>query len=279
MKHSTKHLLLLLLALGTSAALHAQDKFGLWTEVGLDKAISKKVSFNTGVGYRADDNLRSSSRFDLGLGFDYKPVKGLKFGLGYVLIDQHNPREVKTHFNNSGNWNGFNVDHSFWRLKNRFYFDAAGKVSVGRFSFSLRERYQATVYNARHVDRDKYRGIVSEDYAEQKMYGEYEGTGRWYALNETDDDYKAAKTKQSLRSKLTVDWNIRHCNVDPFASFEVSTILTHGFSTDKRRWTLGADWKLSKQHVITAAYVYTNGNDDDDEGNLHALSLSYKVKF
>lgn len=279
MKHSIKPLLLLLLMFCAAVSLHAQDRFGLWTEAGLDKSIGKKVSFNASVGYRANDNLRESSRFDVGLGFDYKPVKGLKFGLGYVLIDQHYPRETKVHFNNSGNWNGFNVDHNYWRLKNRFYFDAAGKVAVGRFSFTLRERYQATVYNAKHVDRDKYRGVVTEAYADQKLYGEYEGEGRWYALDEETDDYKEAKTKHFLRSKLTVDWNIRHCNVDPFASFEVSNNLSHGFSTDKRRWTVGADWKLSKQHVITAAYVYTNGADDDDEGNLHALSLSYKFKF
>ena len=277
--NSRLRLLLMSLALGMGTSTFAQDKFGLWTEAGFDKAISKKVSFGMDLGFRANDNVGEASRFDLGAGFTYKPVRGLKFGLGYVLIDQHNPREVKAHFNSSGNWNGFNVEHDFWRLKNRFYFDATGKLDIGRFSFSLRERYQATVYNAKHVDRDKYRGIVTEDYDGEKIYGEYDGTGRWYALDENDDDYKEAKTKQHLRSRLGVEWNIRHCNVDPFATFEVSNNLTEGFSLDKKRLTAGVDWKLNKQHTITAAYVYTSGDDDDDEGNLHALSISYKFKF
>ena len=76
-----------------------------------------------------------------------------------------------------------------------------------------------------------------------------------------------------------MDYNIRRCPVDPFATFELSNNLSHGFSIDKRRWTVGADWKIKKAHTITVAYVYTNGNDDDDEGSLHALSIGYKFKF
>ena len=93
------------------------------------------------------------------------------------------------------------------------------------------------------------------------------------------DDDKEAKTKQYLRSRISVEYNIRHCNVDPFASFELSNSLDHKFSIDKRRWTLGADWKITKKHTVTVAYVYTNGQDDDDEGNLHALSIGYNYKF
>ena len=276
----SKYLPLIFAALLIAPFAHAQDDtFGLWTEAGITKRIDQHFSFEAGVGYRANDNLRSSSRFDFGLGINYKPVKGLKMGVGYVLIDQHNPTETKAHYNSSGNWNGFNVDHSFWRIKNRFYADVSGKIDVGRFSFGLRERYQATVYNAKHVARDKYRGVVSEDYADEKIYGEVDGAGRWYALDEADDDYKEAKTKQYLRSRISVEYNIRHCNVDPFASVELSNSLDHKFSIDKRRWTLGADWKITKKHTVTVAYVYTNGQDDDDEGNLHALSIGYNYKF
>ena len=88
--------------------------------------------------------------------------------------------ETKAHYNSSGNWNGFNVDEGFWRLKNRFYADVSGKIDVGRFSIGLRERYQATVYNAKHVSRDKYRGVVNSDYDGEKIYGEVDGTGRLY---------------------------------------------------------------------------------------------------
>ena len=258
---------------------YAQDKFGLWTEAGFTKRIDSHFSLDAEIGYRADDNLRSSTRFDIGAGLNYKPVKGLKFGIGYLLIDQHYLTEKEAHYNSSGNWNGFNVNHGYWRVKNRFYADVSGKIDVGRFSIGLRERYQATVYNAKHVEQDEYRGVVPENYEGEKIYGEVDGTGRWYAFDETDDVYKEAKTKQYLRSRLTIDYNIKGSPVDPFASFELSNSLDHKFAIDKRRWTVGADWKITKKHTLTVAYVYTNGQDDDDEGNLHALSIGYNYKF
>ena len=271
---------MLLFALAcTSVSFAYADDFGLWTEAGVDKGFGKKFGVGSEIGFRINDNLGSFTRFDLGFSANYKPMRGLKFSTGYIFIDQHNPREVKTGFNKEGAWNGFNVDHNYWRLKHRIYIDATGKIDVGRFTFSLRERYQLTFYQAKTVTRDRYRGIVQEDYDGEKLYGEYDGQGRWYAYNETAEDRKAAKTKHYLRSRIGVEWNIRHCPVDPFATFEISNNLGKGFALDKRRWTLGADWKITKQHTLTAAYVYTNGNDDDDENNLHAISIGYKYKF
>ena len=45
--------------------------------------------------------------------------------------------------------------------------------------------------------------------------------------------------------------------------------------------TVGADWKLSKQHTVGAFYRYQTVRDDDDdnEPNIHMLGLSYKFKF
>ena len=280
---SVKHkAALLLAAVATSCGLSpafAGDEFGLWSELGVEKSYNKKFSLGAELGFRANDNLHSATRFNLGLGASYKPVKGLKFGAGYIFISQHYPGETKAHFNSKGNWNGFNADHNFWRSKHRFYVDVTGKKDIGRVTLSLRERYQLTCFQTANVDRDKYRGVVTEAYEGAKLYGEYDGEGRWFALDEAVVDHKAAKTKHYLRSRIGVEWNIRHSPVDPFATFEVSNNLAHGFSLDKRRWSVGADWKIKKKHVVTLAYVYTNGDDDDDEGNLHAISIGYKYKF
>ena len=101
--------------------LVAQDKFGLWGELGFQKSLDKHFSLESSIGLRTDDNLHSVSRIDLGTGLSYKPIKGLKLGVGYVFLLNNNLREVDLATNSSGNWNGINVDHQFWRRKHRIY--------------------------------------------------------------------------------------------------------------------------------------------------------------
>ena len=48
---------------------------------------------------------------------------------------------------------------------------------------------------------------------------------------------------------------------------------------DKRRLTVGTEWKISKQHRLDFAYVYNNGADDDNDSDSHILSIGYKFKF
>lgn len=259
----------LLAAIPTASA---GDDFGIWGEVGVTKAFGKKLSLGGEIGYRANDNLRSSSRFDVGAGLAYKPFTFLKLSTGFAFIESHNLKEVKEHYNNSGTkMNGYNIDLAYWRPKYRWYFDVTGKVDAARFTFSLRERYQVSHYGPATCDRLKYRGAVGSGFEGESYNG--------FQLSETTTDRKTTKQKHYLRSRLGVEYNIRHCPVTPYATFEISNNLSNGFSLDKRRWTAGIDWKIQKKHTISVAYVYTNGNDDDDEGNLHALSLGYNFKF
>ncbi|MBR6338854.1 MAG: DUF2490 domain-containing protein [Alloprevotella sp.] len=280
--HSLKHLSVLCACLLMAMPrLVAQDKFGLWGELGFQKSLDKHFSLESSIGLRTDDNLHSVSRIDLGTGLSYKPIKGLKLGVGYVFLLNNNLREVDLATNSSGNWNGINVDHQFWRRKHRIYVQAQGKLTLGRFGLSLRERYQMTAYADANYVRDRYRGIVTESYTGEKMYAEQNGEGRWYAYDETVTRNKASKTRHYLRSKATIEYNIRHCPLTPYASFEISNNLANGFASDKRRYTAGAEWRLTKdkKHYIDFGYCYTSGDDDDDEGNLHAIFANYTFKF
>ena len=275
---SPKHLLVLGLLLA-APSLMAQNKFGLWGDMGFQKSLDRHFTLDGSVGLRANDNVSRVSRIDMGLGLGYKPVKWLKLGAGYVFLLNNNASETVLSTNSSGNWNGINVNHQFWRRKHRIYLQAQGKLSLGRFTVTLRERYQLTAYADASYLRDKYRGIVSETYTGDKAYAELDGEGRWYAFDETVERTKDSKTRHYLRSKVQVDYNIRHCPVDPFASFEISNNLSDGFAADKKRYTVGADWKVTKQHSLSFGYSFTDGVDDDDEGNLHAVFASYKYKF
>lgn len=274
-----RRLLLACTALVLAApALRAGDDFGLWGEVGLTKSTAnKKFSFGADLSFRANDNLGSMSRFDVGVSAAYKPTKFLKLSTGFVYIENHSLREDKPHFNNSGRLNGYNVDLAYWQARYRWYFDVTGKVEWNRFTFSLRERYQYTRNAPATCDRLRYRGLVTSGYEGDKYF---DGSN-YYAFDEQTTDRKRAKDKHYLRSRIGVEYNIRHCPVTPFATYELSNNLGDAFSVEKHRVTAGIDWKIKKQHTLTAAYVYTNSADRDDDGdsNLHAISIGYNFKF
>ena len=275
------------LALFAALALPAtaDDEFGLWGDIAGEHNFSKQFSTTFSVGARANDNLGSVSRIDFGVGAKYKLNKNLSFGAGYTFIEQHRLRRVKTKaetysaIDSDGNVYtesevyGYNVSESFWRPKHRVYIEAQGKVDVDRFTFALRERYQFTRFGKKTYNQYKYR----DDAAESADYY-FDGSDTYY-LSSTDVDTANARSTHYLRSRIGVDYDIAHCKVDPFASFEFFNNLSDGFHLDKWRLTIGADWKICKGHTLTAAYVYTHGSEGDDDPNLHAVSIGYKFKF
>ena len=289
--------LLTALLLAAPLSLHAGDDFGLWTGVAVQKDISKKFSAEASLDFRAEDKLRRAARWDLGLGASYKPFKFLSFGVGYDYIYQQVPSEAKEKWElrlddddepvldadgaPQYDFKGYNLDHAFWRSKHRFSLSASGKVDVGRFTFSLRERYQYTRTLGTTCDRDKYRGPIPPEMLQGGYAGEvYEYGDQAFTTLKHETDTKHAKTSHYLRSRIGIDYNINHCPVDPFASIEWYNNLKEGLELNKQRIMVGAEWKITKKHRIEAAYLYqsTHG-DDDDEADLHAITLSYKFKF
>ncbi|MEE0804789.1 MAG: DUF2490 domain-containing protein, partial [Prevotellamassilia sp.] len=122
-----------------------KDEFGTWLEVEGEKKITKRIDLSLGLGMRANDNLGEVSRANAFIGGSYKVCDYLKVAATYQYISDLSRGEVKEDFKkNSGKFNGYNVDEAFHRAKHRLSFDLSSKVKVGRFTFSLRERYQYT---------------------------------------------------------------------------------------------------------------------------------------
>lgn len=281
---------LLCLGLLSAAPLTALagDDFGLWTSFGAQKDFSKKFSVQAGLDFRAEDKLRSVERWDFSLGATYKPFQFLSLGVGYDFIHQRNLQETKEFWggNTDASWNpslsanGLNVDHGYWRNKHRAVFDLTGKVSAGRFTFSLRERYQFTHYRSTTTLRDKYRDEIPADMIDAWTGEKHCMEGRVFSrLKGPDVKEKESKNKHYLRSRLQVEYDIKHSPLTPYASFELSNNLSEGFSLDKKRVSVGTEWKITKKHRLEVGYVFQTGADDDDEGDLHAISLGYKFKF
>ena len=289
--------------LAATPQLRAGDDFGLWTEVSVEKSLCKHLSADFGYDFRTEQNLDAISRNGVSLGLGYKPFKtvkfggkknafSVKFGTGYAFLRDRNPQEdkgikAKENYTQKGKRNGWNVDsvidHGYWRNKHRAWFDVQAKLTLGRFSLSVRERYQFTRYNAVICNRDTYRqryrdlappGFIGDTYVYNgEKYTEYEQV----YIKETDS--KEAKDRHYLRSRFALDYNIPRCPVDPFVTVEFSNNLSEGMNLEKTRYTVGADWKITKQHTLSFAYLYDDGQDDDSNGNLHVLKIGYKFEF
>ena len=253
--------------------IHADD-FGLWTDAGISQDIGTTgLSADVDLGYRMYNNWKNVDRWNVGAGLSYDLTSFLKISAGYDFLYCYQ-KSTRTEKYNGTTWKGYNIENSYWRPKNRFHVDLKGKTDIGRFTISLRERYQLTGYNSMDstIRKDKYRFNTQQN---------LDGTTSYILQGgypESEMDSKSHKTKHYLRSCLEVEYNISHCPVNPYASFELSNNLSNGFSIDKRRYSIGADWKIAKGQHLSIGYVYTNGNDDDEDGNLHVIEISYNIK-
>lgn len=268
-------------ALALGALPVAADDFGLWTEAVVQKSFSKQFSVDGGIEYRTEDNMSHPTRWAFSLGTSYKPAKFLSLSAGYVFLRAYNGEECEADYKKSnGAFNGYNVDHAYWRNKHRAVFDVTGKVDVGRFTFSLRERYQYTHYMEATTTRDKYRDELEPAMVPGWTGDLYPCNGMYFTeFTQESDRVKKAKDKHYLRSRLQVEYNIRHCAWTPYAAYEVSNNLGESMHLDKKRLQVGAEWKITKQHRLDFAYLYENGADDDDRDNQHIISVGYKFKF
>lgn len=280
-----KYFLILIAAFASLPAL-AGDDFCLWTEVGVQKDFSKKFSLDAAVEFRAEDKVRQASRWAVSVGAGYKPLKYLSLGAGYTFIHDYSPQEVKTDYKTDDDtgeaeFNGYNVDHGYWRNKHRATFDITGKLPLGRFTLSLRERYQFTHYVATTINRTRYRTQIDSSMIANGGYtGDYtEFQGKYFAKTKVVENEKKAKNRHYLRSRLQLEYNIRHCAWTPYIACEMSNDLSDALQLDKTRYTIGAEWKITKQHRLDFAYLYEDGADDDALSNNHAISISYKWKF
>ena len=253
----------------------ADDRFGVWTSVAAEKEVTKKLSFDGSLEFRSENNLRSASRWDLSVGADYKFWKFLKVSAGYIYIYERSLQEGKVNFTESGAMNGYNVDHGFWRSKHRIRFSLTFKQKCGRFSMSLRERYQFTHYRPADCQRDRYR-----DEAQPGHAGEvYEWNGREFTRFERVSDHKESRNRHYLRSRLKVEYDIKGMPLTPSASYEITNDLAGESGIVKHCVNAGAEWEVSKKNIISLYYEHENMTDDDSSMDIHAISIGYKIKF
>lgn len=237
-----RHSFILLLTL-ISAPLCGQS---LWSSAELSLSLMKNTKLNIEGEYRTHDKLSNTERIAATLSIDYKLYPCVKLTGGYSYIHQHT--EDKT--TKRGN-----IIPAYWQPKHRAFFAINGDCELGRFTFSLRERYQLTHRSEQYVTKYDDDGVTRKK-----------------------DELIEAYNKHILRSRIEAEYNIKDYNLKPYASYEIYNALSDNFSLDKMKITAGCAYKINKHNAIDLYYRHINESDDDEPAG-HIIGIGYSYKF
>jgi hypothetical protein len=244
-----KYIYAVLLILMPITAIAQDDDFGLWTTLGAEKKLTKRFSIGAEGEMRTRNDSKTIDRWSGSMETEYKFFNWLKASAAYTFLYDNNKEKITYH--SDGGYNNWRPH--YWSPRHRFNVAMTGDVDFGRFNFSLREMWQYT-------------------YRPEKTTNRYDFDNAWW-----EPTTVSGKGKNILRSRLQVEYNIKKCKVNPYASVEIY----NGWSLEKTRYTVGADWNVDKHNVFGLFYRYqdVNGSDDDNDYNSHILGLNYKFKF
>lgn len=257
-------------------AQKSSDDFGIWGTFEFSKKVNKKSKFVIDAEVRSIEAVSDFERIAVGAKLDYEikqwknPEKlvskaELKSNLGYCFIYGHylSEKNLKEYVEEVGEYN-YNIDEAYWAARNRVYLTLTGEINIGRFEVSLRERLQYTHTGAVTIDERKYRW--------EKQGGI---KGKWASTTEIEPELKEVKENLSLRSRLSIKYDIPNCKINPFISAELYTRLDKWQAFDKARYRAGASYKINKNNDISLFYLFedVSGNDPD----CHAIGFEYSI--
>jgi hypothetical protein len=137
MKMKISILVLIVLISGSFLICSAQENdFGSWVSFGISKDLSKKISLEGEEEIRIFKNFSEIDRFATSFGGVLSIVKGVKAGVGYSWIYDHDVKDTG------------------WENRHRIFAYLQGKADLGRLTFTLREKFQMTYYDKTEDDYD-----------------------------------------------------------------------------------------------------------------------------
>ena len=243
---------LLILAMTASCLTSmAQSESGLLLEAEAEKKLSKKFSVALEADMRTRNDFKTMDRWSIGIGGEYKPVKHLKLGAGYTLLNTNFREGIS--YTADGNYNNWRP--SYWGVRHRFNVSASGTYKFrNNLRISLRERWQYT-------------------YRPEKTVHRWDFDNSWW-----EEKVRSSKGKSQLRSRLQVEYDKKHALMTPFASVE----LYNSLAIEKVRYTVGTDLNISKRHTFSVFYRFQdmhNTSSDDYDPDMHYLGAGYKFSF
>lgn len=263
----------LLTPLCSISAQETENEFGIWGTIEASKKINKKFKFVADAELRTYDFVCNIERAAIGAKVEYKILKWLKANVGYSFMYTHKPEETSIKdpvYDEEGNFAGNekNIDHDYWVIRNRAYATISGEHKIGRFEIGWRERLQYTHTAKATTNETKYRYDMGAD----PLLSTEDNT--W--ITTTEPETKEAKHNLTLRSRLSVKYDIPNCKINPFASVELYTRLDEWKAYDKLRYRIGASYKINKKNSVSLYYLYQDANDDDEPKG-HAVGFEYSI--
>ena len=280
-------LILLCLLLPCSAFADGND-FGLDISAGAEKKLMYgRLTLGLDADFRTQSNTSRVERYALEASANYKLLDRKKFGLKARLSYEHiwsqKLGECESTYKDKyyddkfdyvgygefapvlkGYNTGYNYTAAYWRMRSRLNAGLSFSYKpTKRWSFTLRETVQYSHYYSTTADRTKYR--------EKVRYGE----DTTYTTEQLVKE-KNCKDRFLLRSKLTVQYDIRRNPLAPFASVDYGTGL--GYNAQKWKLSAGTDIKLNRQNALKVYYRFQTENDDDEPDG-HLLGMGYQFKF
>ena len=234
-------------------------ELGLWTSVGVDKKFGKKWEIGADAEYRMRDKISTTDRASIGVSASYKASKWLKASAGYEYL--HTRQEGS--YSSSGKY----YNSTYWYPRHRIQLSLTGSWKLSkRIKLSLRERWQYT-----------YRASFEQNRINVNEFSKN--------FKEVSQKRINGKSKNMLRSKLSISYNIPKCKFEQFTSVELYSGMANGDDcfgvTEKLRYSLGTEYKIDKKNSVEAYYIYQDykTNDIDEEEGAHIIGIGYNHSF
>ena len=243
-------IIIVALMAATASDMSAQTDHGLWTEINIEREVNKRLDIGGGLEIRRRDYLKEADRLSLELNASYKLNKWLRLNGGITLMEDNR-------YKVSGNLSKYSL---YWSPRVRVTAGLTASQSFGKFTLSLRERWQYTYRPEMEVNRywnytDEDDDIYEGDLADRHTFGS-KGKHAW-------------RNRLQAKYKLSKMWR-------PYVNVE--TNVSHGL--EKVRYAAGTEIRVTKHHVFDVKYLFQHSsNDDDNEGDRHIIGLGYSYKF
>ncbi len=252
----------------------ASDDFGFDISVAAEKEFLPGFDVSVSADIRTCNDTKDVERYVIGADLGYKFYNTKKFDVkmfgGFEYMWMQKFKEVKMKYNTAegrpADKIDYNINDGYWRQRYRISAGLAFDYSPSkRWNFQLKETFQWSHYfEGDSIDQEEHRFVLNKF---NKKYRE-----------DIKQDKKAIKYKDHivLRSKFTVEYNIKGIPVNPFASVDYGCGLD--YTAHKWKYSVGTDYNINKKNRLTVYYRYQT-EDDDDEPNGHIVGLGYKIKF
>lgn len=261
-------------------SVQAEDRYGEWCELNIEKSLPRYWSVGAGTELRAEER----TRWSIGANVGYKPIKYLKLNASYNFLYRNRPDDRREHYKNDvvsvNNWNGYNLRDAYWSPRHRVSFDATGTVKLWKwFRISVRERYQYTHRMQSTATDAKYRYAKATDSATGVTTYELKA-----GYPEYETDTVSSEDSHILRSRLKLSVDKKGWRFEPFVSVEFHNNLGEDMNLEKIRSAAGCSYKFNKKNELTLAYILTANIYDEDihtrlHERLHAVNIGYTYKF